>query len=197
MVSVFWGPDHYAPAPRYLSALCRTTYARLNKTFPGINAEHFKSLMRYIQARIEEQGERIAGELPLTSPASVLEFAHGILPRDDSSLQWSPVGSGLTDNPARTLEKLFDRMVMCHEERPAVATRSDDDVWRNFRRNLEERHVLQHLQPKRLRCRTMRLNFSTHGRTASGIASSRCLSISHRLNPSATRRTDGLGRSRA
>ena len=140
----------YAPEARYLSALCRTTYGRLNKVFPGVNAEHFKSLMRYIQARIEEQGERVAGELPLTAHSSVLEFAHAILPRDDSSLQWSQPGSGRTDDPSRTLEGLFDRMVWRYEERQAASVRSDEDVWRNFKRNLEERRVLEHFQPRKI-----------------------------------------------
>lgn len=140
----------YAPGARYLSALCRNTYGRLNKVFPGVNAEHFKSLMRYIQARLEEQGERVAGELPLTDPSNVLEFAHAILPRDDSSLQWSPAGSGRTDDPSQTLERLFDRMVLRYEERQTAAVRSDEDVWRNFKRNLEERRPLEHFQSRKI-----------------------------------------------
>ena len=140
----------YAPEARYLSALCRTTYGRLNKVFPGVNAEHFKSLMRYIQARLEEEGARVGGELPLTTPSSVLEFAHAILPRDDSSLQWSGVGSGRTADPARALEALFDRMVTRYDERPAVPARNDEDVWRHFKRTLEERRVLQHFKPKKI-----------------------------------------------
>jgi hypothetical protein len=140
----------YAPEARYLSALCRTTYGRLSKVFPGVHAEHFKSLMRYIQARLEEQGARVSGELPFSTPSSVMEFAQAILPRDDSSLQWSPPGSGRTNDPSKTLEQLFDRMVMRFEERPAPSVRSDEDVWRNFKRNLEERQLLQHFQPKRI-----------------------------------------------
>ncbi len=140
----------YAPEARYLSALCRTTYGRLSKVFPGVNAEHFKSLMHYIEARLEEQGVRVATELPLTTPSNVLEFAHAIVPRDDSSLQWSPAGSGRTDDPAATLERLFERMVSRYDERPATPVRNDDDVWRHFKRNLEERQVLKHFQPKRI-----------------------------------------------
>ena len=68
--------------------------------------------------------------------------------KDDSSLQWSPAGSGRTDDPAQALEKLFNRMVMRYEERQAAGTRSDDDVWRHFKRDLEERKALQHFQPK-------------------------------------------------
>ena len=138
----------YAPQARYLSAICRTTYGRLNKVFPGVNAEHFKALMRHIQNSFEAQGERFASELPLTAPGGVLEIAQSVLPKDDSSLQWSPAGSGRTGDPAQALEKLFNRMVMRYEERQAASTRSDDDVWRHFKRDLEERKVLQHFQPK-------------------------------------------------
>ncbi len=138
----------YAPQAHYLSAICRTTYGRLNKVFPGVNAEHFKALMRHIQNSFEAQGERLSGELPLTSPTGVLEIAQSVLPKDDSSLQWSPAGSGRTDDPAQALEKLFNRMVMRYEERQASSSRTDDDVWRHFKRDLEERQILQHFQPK-------------------------------------------------
>jgi hypothetical protein len=107
-------------------------------------------LMRFIQARLEEQGARVADELPFNTPSSVVEFAQSVLPHDDSSLQWSPPGSGRSNDPSKTLEQLFDRMVMRFEERPAPSVRSDEDVWRNFRRNLEERRLLQHFQPRKI-----------------------------------------------
>lgn len=138
----------YAPQARYLSAMCRTTYGRLNKVFPGMNAEHFKALMHHIQNSFEDHGERLANELALSVPAGVLEIAQSVLPKDDSSLQWSPAGSGRTDDAAQALEKLFNRMVMRYEERQASSTRTDDDVWRHFKHDLEERRILQHFQPK-------------------------------------------------
>lgn len=138
----------YAPQARYLSAMCRPTYGRLNKVFPGMNGEHFKALMRHIQNSFEAQGERFANELALASPAGVMEIAQSVLPKDDSSLQWSPAGSGRTDDPAQALEKLFNRMVMRYEERQPSSSRTDDDVWRHFKRDLEEQKILQHFQPK-------------------------------------------------
>jgi hypothetical protein len=141
----------YAPKVRYASALCRTTYGRLSKAFPGIDGESFRGLMRHIQSRFEELGDRYRSELPLGElPKSALDLAHTILPRDDSSLQWSPAGGGLTEDASATLESLFDRLVMRYDERPPVPTRTDEDVWRKYRRNLESRHVLKHLQPKKI-----------------------------------------------
>lgn len=140
----------YAPEARYLGALCRPTYGRLSKVFPGMNAEHFKSLMRYIQGRFEERGERVASELELMPSSGVIEIAQSILPKDDSSLQWSPAGSGRSAEPAETLDKLYERMVMRYEERPSIGGRSDDDVWRHFKRDLETKRVLQHFVPKKI-----------------------------------------------
>lgn len=141
----------YAPEARYASALCRTTYGRLAKVFPGMDGEVFKGLMRFIQSRLEESGDKLRDELPLERPPrSVLELAHGVLPPDDSSLQWSPAGSGLTENPSQTLESLFERLVARYDEHPQQERRTDEEVWRKYKRSLESRHVLKHLQPKKI-----------------------------------------------
>ena len=141
----------YSREARYASALCRSTYGRLSKTFPGVDGDAFKSLMRFVQSRIEEIGDGLKNDLPLEGlPASVVEVAHAVLPADDSSLQWSPPGSGLAENLSQTLETLFDRLVTRYDERPQQERRSDDEVWRKYRGSLESRHVLKHLQPKRI-----------------------------------------------
>lgn len=141
----------YAREARYASALCRATYGRLSKVFPGLDGEVFKGMMHYVQSRIEELGAELRDELLLDGlPASVMDLAQSVLPRDDSSLQWSPPGSGLSDDPSRTLEGLFDRLVSSYDERPAKERRTDEEVWRKYRRSLESRHVLKHLQPHRI-----------------------------------------------
>ena len=139
-----------APEARYVSAMCRQTYGRLSKAFPGVSGDHFRSLMKYIQARIEELGDQLNGELPLSDAKTALDFAQSILPKDDSSLQWSPLGSGLTNDPSRTLEQLFDRLVSRYDEKSQREGRNDQDVWRTFKRTLEERQVLHHFQPKKI-----------------------------------------------
>lgn len=138
-----------APRVRYAGAICRPTYSRLSKTFPGLDGEAFKGLMRFIQSRFEELGERLSGEFPFEKePENILELAHSILPPDDSSLQWSPMGSGLTDNPSQTLDGLYRRLVAKYDDPAPKERRPDHEVWRSFRRALEPFHVLKHLQPK-------------------------------------------------
>jgi hypothetical protein len=104
-----------------------------------------------MQSRIKERGNLLEDDLPFDGlPSSVMEIAQSILPADDSSLQWSSPGSGLAENLSQTLESLFNRLVMRYEERQHQERQSDEDVWRKFRKNLESRHVLKHLQPKKI-----------------------------------------------
>ena len=149
----------YVPELRYASALCRPTFGRLSKMFPGMNGESFRTLMRFIQARVEEYGARLQNELPLARPESSLQIATSVLTADDSSLHWSPMGSGLTENPSQTLEDLFNRMVMRYDDRSQAIRRSDEDVWRRYRRPLEEQHVLRYLQPKSIAVKDDQLEF--------------------------------------
>lgn len=140
-----------APEARYVSALCRSTYGRLGKVFPGMNGEAFKSLMRFIQSRFEEMGTNLRQGLPFEkTPASVMPLAHSVLPPDDSSLQWSEPGSGITEDPSATLESIYARMVTRYDETPQYERRSDGEIWRKFKRGFESQHVLHCLRPKKI-----------------------------------------------
>lgn len=153
----------YAPGARYIGGLCNTRYGRVTKMFGDIDGEYFLGLMRYIEVRFEELGDRLRNELPIFKvPTDILEIAKGILPPDDSSLQWSEAGGGQTEDPARTLDELFERMVARYETRIQRSGREDGDVWRVFKKELEERHVLSRLQPKRIIARDYDYEFE-HG----------------------------------
>lgn len=134
---------------RYLGALCRPTYARLARTFPGFRGDAFRKTMRYIQAEIERLAERVADSAPFESlPRSVLELVTQVLPRDDSSFKWSEAGVGVTDDLPKALEDLYERLVTRCDDKEQSERRTDEDVWKGYRKELESRHLLQYLQPK-------------------------------------------------
>lgn len=132
---------------RFVGAMCKTSATRLGKIFPGINASHIKQLMRHVQTRFDAIGDELSRALTLESASSVLQIARKVVPADDSSLQWSPVGAGKTKDPAETLEKLYERMVARYDTEHTKAKQTDDDVWRHFKLNLESRQIIQHLAP--------------------------------------------------
>lgn len=72
------------------------------------------------------------------------------MPEDDSSLQWSEMGGGVSADLEKTLESLFQRLVMKYDSKQERDSRDDDAVWRNFRHKFEEKRVLQRLASKKI-----------------------------------------------
>lgn len=143
----------YAPESKFIGGLCNTRYGRITSMFGKgeVDGDYFRGLLRYIEARFDELGDKLRHELPLNGvPADIMEIAKSILPPDDSSLQWSEAGGGQTDDPERTLENLYARMVERYEGRQQRASRDDGEVWRVFKKEFETHHVISRLRPKRI-----------------------------------------------
>ncbi len=145
--SVNIGVALHAPSINFVGAICRGTYGRVAKLFPGLDGDSFKGMTRHIQSYFDAEKESLANAL-FNPATSILEFAHSVLPVDDSSLQWSAMGSGLTSDPSMTLEQLYERMVSRYDERTKTEVRTDDDVWRKFKQSLSVGKVISHLEPK-------------------------------------------------
>lgn len=149
-----------APDQGYVNALCRTTFQRLKNVFPTLDGESFRASMRHVTHEFERFRQHLRDELPLhDTKAGVMGYAHAVLGADDSSLQWSPMGSGITADPERTLEQLYDRFVMAFDKHTALQRRQDDDVWRHFSHQLQQRQVLKHFVPKTIAVRDDQLEF--------------------------------------
>lgn len=141
----------YAPQAKFLSAVCTSKYGRLSKMFSDVNSSHFRKSARFIQSRLEEEGERLIKELPFENPPTGLkEITSKILPIDDSSLQFSPEGYGVTEDPQKTLEHIYNRYVEKYYERHEKHSRSDDEVWRVFKKTFEEKRIIKHLKPHQI-----------------------------------------------
>lgn len=150
-----------APQYRYVNALCRTTFQRLKTVFPTLDGESFRASMRHVTHEFERLHEQLRDQLPLRDHgAGVMGYAHSVLGADDSSLQWSPMGAGMTADPERALEQLFDRFVMTYDKQTMTPRRQDDDVWRHFSHELQQRQVLKHFVPKTIAVRDDQLEFA-------------------------------------
>jgi hypothetical protein len=141
----------FAPKAKYLSASCTTKYRRISNIFTDFNSEHFRKSVKYIQTTIQEEGARLLNELPFKEPAtSAKGFAARILPINDSSLQFSPEGYGMTDNPEKTLQQVFNRYVEKYYGKSERTSRTNEDVWKVYQKPLKEKKVLEHLKPHKL-----------------------------------------------
>jgi hypothetical protein len=151
----------HAPDVGFIGVKCRKTYSRLKEAFPTFDGEAFRASMRHVEQRFEGFAGDLAAEASVRSHASsVITFAHAVLAADDSSLQWSPVATGVARDPKVTLEQLYVRLVTSNDMHPgAVRGKHDDDVWRRFSVELEQRQVLQHFEPKTIAVRDDELKF--------------------------------------
>ena len=117
----------HAPKTKFLRAKMRSTYGRISRFFPGAHGDNIKRVITQIETAVLQAAERLDDLFPEDGNTAV-DFASRILPRDDSSLQWSKLGSGQTRDPSRELDILFDRMVLRHERLQSIERRTDEEV---------------------------------------------------------------------
>lgn len=130
-----------------VGAKFRTTFGRLKAAFPTLDADGFKVRMRALQEKFNRLSD---GDLSATSTnLTAIELARSVLIADDSSLQWSALGSGVTPDFQKVVNALYQRFVTKHDHDPNVGIKKDDDeIWRKFRKELEARNVIGHLEEK-------------------------------------------------
>ena len=116
------------------------TIGRLRGAFPDLDRRAFVSAMRAIDRSFRAVAGRVTTELRLDEITDARSLALAVLPVDDSALQWSPVGAGLTDDPTRTFEELYERYVARYVI-GAVNRRTDEEIWRPVRDELAKRSI--------------------------------------------------------
>lgn len=138
-----------SPEACYATAILRPTYGRLSKMFPGFDGEHFRTVVRHLQSRLDEIASCVRQEMDLgQKPANAQEMAFAVIAPDDSSFQWSPMGSGLASNLAATAESIYARMVERYDDQQKSLSRSDEAVWKTFKKGFEEKQILSRLGTK-------------------------------------------------
>ena len=138
-----------SPEAHYASAVLRPTYTRLSRMFPGFDGEHFRTVVRHLQSRFDEIASRVRQEMDLgQKPVNAHEMAFAVIAPDDSSFQWSPMGSGLATDLAATAESIYERMVERYDDPQKNLSRSDEAVWRTFKKGFEEKQILARLGKK-------------------------------------------------
>ncbi|MCB4771061.1 DUF3037 domain-containing protein [Ancylobacter sp. Lp-2] len=137
----------FVPATGQLCFKMRTTIGRLKGAFPDIDRVAFVSSMKAVRRGLDHMASREKDAGLFRTKGDAAAVARQALPPDDSSLQWSPCGTGLTGSPEETLERLFQRFVTRYDAHTRHR-KTDEDVWRPVRQQLEERNIAQCLQEK-------------------------------------------------
>ena len=131
----------------YFKGGTRHTIGRMRDMFPDLHRADFTSAMNAVDRAIRRTASHLSNEGLLPTSADAATVARSILPGDASSLQWSPMGGGISADLDRTFEKLFARFVSRYDDR-TTNRRSDEEVWKPVRLQLEERAVPIALEAK-------------------------------------------------
>ncbi len=119
----------------------RKTFGRVRRMFPDLDSDAFQTAMRAVDRALAAQARRLADD------GDAVSIARRALPADDSTLQWSAPGSGVSENLARTLDRLYARMVTRYDAH-GTPRRTDDDVWRPVREKLAQLAIPIQLEEK-------------------------------------------------
>jgi len=129
----------YAPEQNFLAARFTDSYKRLNALFVRIDHSNYRRVIRYLQARFVEMSVELRSQMNLQNVLRIEELVQKVLPKDDSSLQWSPVGTGFTNDLNKTTHDLYERMIERYSKSTDAGSRTDDDIVRPFKTALHEK----------------------------------------------------------
>lgn len=127
----------------------RKTFGRIKNLFPNLDGAAYKHAIEAIHRGMKEVERTLKSRDLSNGKEAALDFAKRALPLDDSSLQWSPVGAGLTGDPQKSFDHLYRRFVTRYDRTPQ-RPKTDDDVWRLVSNKLKERDLNIQLEPKRI-----------------------------------------------
>ncbi|SMF38970.1 Protein of unknown function [Tistlia consotensis] len=148
----------HVAAEGFLKIHTRKTIGRLKQVFPDLDREAFVMTMRAVDRGISAAAKNMRKEPLFDSKSDALSHALNVLPRDDSALQWSFVGKGLTNDPQKTFDQLYERFVS-HYDQKLDRRRTDEDVWRPVKEKLSERGVVVPFGPKKVIGRQDQIEF--------------------------------------
>lgn len=137
----------HAPAAGFLKVRTRKTIGRLKHAFPDLDRAAFVDAMQTVDRGLLTVAKQASRMSLFDERTDARTHALKVLPDDDSALQWSPTGTGLTADPARTFERLYERYVARYDS-TAAKRRSDDDVWRPVLDKLMERGINIPFEPR-------------------------------------------------
>jgi hypothetical protein len=101
----------FSPEAGYFRAMCTTSYSRITQMFGKIDGQGFRQFSHYIEDQICAVGREYEVALRPESGLSIEGMLAKVLPADDSALQFSRAGAGLSGDLDRTLNELYQRHV--------------------------------------------------------------------------------------
>ena len=146
------------PGQPLILTKARKILGRIRNIFPDLDSKAYKRAIEAIERGMKSVERGLKSEGLFKGDKTAGDYARIALPLDDSSLQWSPVGAGLTSDPQKTFDQLYHRFITRYD-RPSQRRRSDEDVWRPVEAKLKKQGVQVVLESRCVRGSTDAVDF--------------------------------------
>jgi len=118
----------------------RSSIGRIKSVFPDFERDAFLRVMKTVNKSIAAYQKRCEQGDLLDREQDAASLGKMAVVHDDSSLQWSKLGGGISIDLDQTFERLYNRLVSKYDHR-STHRRTDDEVWKPVRQLLDERSV--------------------------------------------------------
>ncbi len=134
---------------KFFNIKIRQTLGRISDTFPDVKSKSLRGLFKAIQSRFDKLAKAHNSPINYDEEFDSLEkLVYSVLPKDDSSLVWSEISSGVSDDPTKVLNNLYQRYVSKYDLKKSDAKKTDFDLVKNFRKDLKDRSILEFFDEK-------------------------------------------------
>lgn len=121
----------------------RKSLGRVRAAFPNADRYAYQAAIKSVERGIKKISKKSE---PLFA-SNATSFARKVVQIDDSSLQWSPEGSGLAESLSVALERLYERYVSKYD-RTERTRKTDEEVWKPVRERLVAKGIPVKFEPK-------------------------------------------------
>lgn len=135
----------YFPESHELSFKYTHRLSRVSKSFLDADIEYLKKLLQNIDYRLSDKAIEIKNHNLFSDKIEFKKIINKILPIEDMTLRFSDLLFGLSDEPKKTINYIFERYVGKYIDHSIRTSRSDEEIWKVFKQPLESKKILNKL----------------------------------------------------
>lgn len=124
----------FVPEERKILSRIISNVSRISALFQGIDNRYIHKQLKIVDNWIETKGEKLLDSLSHAEYNSINKITSLILPPNDSSLKFSDMRSGITENIERTFEELYVRFITKYDKKGEHVSRDDKEAWIEYRK---------------------------------------------------------------
>ena len=134
----------YAPKMMFFDYSFEHHFRRLSLVFADFSGDTYKKQISSMEHRVNEIKLKISnGKYPVDVFESMESISRQILPDQGGCFRYESILGGLTSDPARELQRLFDRVVTSQGNHLGLMRRDDVKLWNVYSKALSDQLKIQ------------------------------------------------------